>query len=73
MERELFAHRPASMADVQVVKFDITETSDESRALLMRYDLIGPPALLMYKNGKLVKMMLGQTNRADFESALTAF
>lgn len=71
MERELFTHRPAAMQDVQLVKFDITEVDDDSRAFLARYELMGPPALLVYKEGKLVQVLLGQTKRADFEQALS--
>lgn len=73
MERELFTQRPDGMARVQLVKFDITEVSDDSRALLARYQLMGPPALLMYQDGKLTNVLLGQTKRSDFESALQRF
>lgn len=72
MERELFTHRPAAMQDVQLVKFDITEVDDDSRAFLARYELMGPPALLLYKEGKLVQVLLGQTKRAEFKQALSA-
>ncbi len=70
MERELFTHRPAMLSDYQVVKLDITETTDESRAVLARYQLFGPPALLIYQEGKLEQVLLGQVKRADFEMAL---
>lgn len=70
MERELFTHRPAVLSDYQVVKLDITETTDESRAVLARYQLFGPPALLIYQEGKLEQVLLGQVKRADFEMAL---
>ncbi|WII94627.1 sulfite exporter TauE/SafE family protein [Moraxella haemolytica] len=73
MDRELFMNRPDGMAQVQLVKFDITEVSDDSRALLSRYQLMGPPALLIYQEGKLTNVMLGQTSRQDFESALRQF
>ncbi|USZ14410.1 protein-disulfide reductase DsbD [Moraxella sp. FZFQ2102] len=70
MERELFTHRPALLSDYQVVKLDITETTDESRAVLARYQLFGPPALLIYHQGKLEQVLLGQVERTDFEAAL---
>lgn len=73
MDRELFVHRPTAMADIQLVKFDITEMNDDSLAFLQRYELMGPPALLMYQEGKLMQVLLGQTSRADFEQALMMF
>lgn len=73
MERELFTDRPEALNDVQVVKFDITEVTDDGRALLDRYQLMGPPALIFYQKGKLHNIMLGQTKRAEFETALANF
>ncbi|STZ63747.1 Thiol:disulfide interchange protein DsbD precursor [Moraxella lacunata] len=73
MERTLFTNRPAALADYQVVKLDITETNDDSRAVLARYGLFGPPALLIYKQGQLQTMLLGETKRADFETVLAQF
>lgn len=73
MERELFTNRPVGMSGVQVVKFDITQMSDDGRELLARYQLFGPPALILYKQGKLSHVLLGQTNRSDFEKVLADF
>ena len=73
MERELFTDRPEALNDVQVVKFDITEVTDDGRALLDRYQLMGPPALIFYQQGKLHTIMLGQTKRSEFETALANF
>ncbi|OPH39636.1 protein-disulfide reductase DsbD domain-containing protein [Moraxella equi] len=73
MERTLFTNRPVALSDYQVVKLDITETNDDSRAVLARYGLFGPPALLIYKQGQLQTMLLGETKRADFETALAQF
>lgn len=70
MEQTLFANRPNELNDWQVVKLDITETSDESRAILARYGLFGPPALLYYKKGEWVNRQLGEVARSDFEQAL---
>lgn len=70
MEQTLFTNRPVGLGDWQVVKLDITETSDESRAILARYGLFGPPALLYYKKGEWVNRQLGEVARGDFEQAL---
>ncbi|MDO4897108.1 MAG: protein-disulfide reductase DsbD [Moraxella sp.] len=70
MERTLFANRPSELSAYQVVKFDITNTTDDSRALLARYGLFGPPALLIYHQGQLKNILLGETKRTDFIHAL---
>lgn len=72
MERTLFRQPPQALADYQVVKLDITETTDDSRAVLARYQLFGPPALLFYQDGQLQQVLLGEVKRRDFEAALLA-
>lgn len=73
MERTLFTNRPEVLSNYQVVKLDITETNDDSRAVLVRYGLFGPPALLIYQQGQLQTMLLGEVKRTDFETALAKF
>lgn len=70
MEREVFTNRSQALLDVQVVKLDITNTTDDSRAVLARYGLMGPPALLLYKQGKLMNALLGEVNKQDLDQAL---
>lgn len=70
MEKTLFTNRPAALADWQVVKLDISQTTDNSRAVLARYELFGPPALLYYQEGRLIQKQLGEVSRSDFELAL---
>lgn len=71
MERTLFTNRPSELSDYQVVKLDITDTNDDSRAVLARYQLFGPPALLIYHQGQLKDVLLGETKRDDFVKALS--
>lgn len=71
MERTLFTNRPSELSDYQVVKLDITDTNDDSRAVLARYQLFGPPALLIYHQGQLKDVLLGETKRDDFIKALS--
>ncbi|WP_196759142.1 protein-disulfide reductase DsbD [Moraxella catarrhalis] len=70
MERTLFTNRPREMADYQVVKLDISETTEDSRAILARYQLFGPPALLIYHQGKLDQVLLGETKLDTLKDAL---
>ncbi|WP_201511414.1 protein-disulfide reductase DsbD [Psychrobacter alimentarius] len=72
MDKNLFHNRPAQMQDWQLVKLDITETTADSKAVLARYKLFGPPALLYYGDGQFVQQQVGEIARADFEQTLTS-
>ena len=71
MDKNLFTSRPAQMQDWQLVRLDITDTTENSKAILTRYQLFGPPTLLYYKDGELVNKQVGETGRAEFEQTLT--
>ena len=71
MDKNLFHNRPAQMQEWQLVKLDITETTADSKAILARYKLFGPPALLYYQNGELVQQQVGEIGRSEFEQTLT--
>ena len=71
MDKNLFTSRPAQMQDWQLVRLDITDTTENSKAILTRYQLFGPPTLLYYKDGELVTKQVGETGRAEFEQTLT--
>ena len=72
MDKNLFHNRPAQMQDWQLVRLDITETTADSKAILARYKLFGPPALLYYQDGQLVNQQVGEIGRAEFEQTLIA-
>jgi len=72
MDKNLFHNRPAQMQDWQLVKLDITETTADSKAVLSRYKLFGPPALLYYIDGQLVNQQVGEIGRSEFEQTLDA-
>ena len=72
MDKNLFHNRPAQMQDWQLVRLDITETTADSKAILARYKLFGPPALLYYQDGQLVNQQVGEIGRSEFEQTLTA-
>jgi thiol:disulfide interchange protein DsbD len=60
------------MQDWQLVRLDITETTADSKAILARYQLFGPPSLLYYVDGELVNKQVGEIGRQQFEQTLTA-
>jgi len=72
MDKNLFHNRPAQMQDWQLVRLDITETTADSKAILARYQLFGPPSLLYYIDGELVNKQVGEIGRQEFEQTLTA-
>ena len=72
MDKNLFHNRPAQMQDWQLVRLDITETTADSKAILARYKLFGPPALLYYQDGQLTSQQVGEIGRSEFEQTLTA-
>ncbi|HSP85972.1 MAG TPA: thioredoxin domain-containing protein, partial [Psychrobacter sp.] len=72
MDKNLFTNRPAQMQNWQLVRLDITETTADSKAILARYQLFGPPSLLYYKDGQLLQKQVGEIGRAEFEQTLTA-
>ena len=71
MDKNLFTNRPTQMQDWQLVRLDITETTDDSKAILARYQLFGPPTLLYYVEGQLVTKQVGEVGRQEFEQTLT--
>ena len=71
MEKNLFYSRPMQMHDWQLVRLDITDTTDDSKAILARYQLFGPPTLLYYQDGQLVNKQVGEVGRQEFEQTLT--
>lgn len=71
MDKNLFHNRPMQMQDWQLVRLDITETTDASKAILARYQLFGPPTLLYYQDGQLVNKQVGEIGRQEFEQTLT--
>ena len=61
------------LKEYRLVRFDITQSSAEQRALLDRYQLFGPPALLFFAaNGseKTEARVVGETNAGDFANHL---
>ncbi|MNJ30023.1 Thiol:disulfide interchange protein DsbD precursor [compost metagenome] len=62
------------LKDYTLLRFDITASTAEQRALLDRYQLFGPPALLFFAaNGseKTSVRVVGETNAGEFAEHLT--
>lgn len=72
MEKELFVSPPEQMQNWQLVKLDITEVNENSKAVMEKLDIFGPPALAFYKEGKLIGVKSGMTKRDEFIEMLDA-
>ena len=63
----------AQLGDYRLIRFDITESSEPQRALLDRYQLFGPPAILFFAaNGDewADLRVVGEISAADFTERL---
>ena len=61
------------LKEYRLVRFDITQSSAEQRALLDRYQLFGPPALLFFAangNENTAARVVGETNAGEFAEHL---
>lgn len=72
MDKNLFTPPPQAMANWQLFKLDISDSNDASKAVLSRYQIFGPPALLYYVDGKLAVQQVGEIKRKPFEQTLLA-
>ncbi|MCW2268362.1 thiol:disulfide interchange protein DsbD [Pseudomonas sp. JUb96] len=64
----------SQLVGYKLLRFDITQSNAEQRALLDRYQLFGPPALLFFAaNGseKASARVVGETNAGEFAEHLT--
>ena len=63
------------LSGFRLVRFDITQSTAEQRALLDRYSLFGPPALLFFSaNGSEIAAarVVGEVNSVEFAEHLTS-
>ncbi|WP_079203285.1 protein-disulfide reductase DsbD [Pseudomonas sp. CC6-YY-74] len=75
IEREVLtaAQVASQLGDYRLVRFDITESSPAQRALLDRYQLFGPPAILLFdaKGDEWQDLrVVGEIDAADFATRL---
>ena len=75
IEREVFADPLIAprLADYRLIRFDITDSNAEQRALLDRYKLFGPPAVLFFDgSGQEMKdiRVVGEITASQFSERL---
>lgn len=74
LEREVYTD-PAvieQLSGFERIAVDVTDTNEQSRELLNRYQLFGPPSLLFFHNGQEVReaRIQGDINATDFTQHL---
>lgn len=76
MERDVFPDPQvaARLDDFYRIRVDVTESNAESRALLERFELFGPPSLLFFNAGKEIRdaRIQGEVEAAPFADHLSA-
>jgi thiol:disulfide interchange protein DsbD len=71
IEREVLSNAEviSALAGYQLIRFDMSASNEEQRALLDHYQLFGPPALLFFaSNGDEQRdlRVIGEIDAADF-------
>ncbi len=71
MERELFSGQDIKgLAGWTRVKLDVTNSDENSKEVLTKLNLFGPPALIFYKQGQEAGRVVGETKAAGLAQAL---
>jgi thiol:disulfide interchange protein DsbD len=70
LERTVFADRSVinTMSKSLALTADVTDNTESTQALLARFDIAGPPAILFFKNTKEIRSqrIIGEINAQDF-------
>lgn len=71
MERELFSGQDIKgLAGWTRVKLDVTNSDENSKEVLKKLNLFGPPALIFYKQGQEAGRVVGETKANELAQAL---
>jgi len=56
----------AELKKYKLLRVDVTNNTDEDKKLMKKYEIVGPPAILIFKDGKLVKKIIGYKPPKEF-------
>jgi thiol:disulfide interchange protein DsbD len=71
MERELFSGQDIKgLSGWTRVKLDVTDSNENSKAVLKKLNLFGPPALIFDKQGREVGRIVGETDAKELAQTL---
>jgi thiol:disulfide interchange protein DsbD len=72
MERELFSGQDIKgLSGWTRIKLDVTNSDKNSKDVLKKLNLFGPPALIFYKQGQEAGRVVGETKADELAQALT--
>jgi len=54
------------LKNYKLLKIDVTQNSKKDIALMKKFSIVGPPAILVFEDGKLVKKIIGYKNPKEF-------
>lgn len=68
IEKNIFQNRQIinSLSNYKMLKLDISENSSAKKEILKHFDIFGPPAILIFKDKKLVKKIVGNISSNEF-------
>ena len=74
MERDIFTNPDyidsLSDKDISLIKMDVTRNTDNNKSIMNEYNIFGPPALLVFNNGNLVRVKQGEIDLEDANTLL---
>ena len=54
----------------KLLRLDVTNNSEIDKKLMQKYEIVGPPAILIFKDGKLIKKIIGYKPPKEFLSLI---
>lgn len=74
MERDIFTNPDyidsLSDKDISLIKMNVTRNTDNNKSIMNEYNIFGPPALLVFNNGNLVRVKQGEIDLEDANTLL---
>jgi thiol:disulfide interchange protein DsbD len=74
MERVVFkdAAVSESLKDAMTYTLDVTKNTETNQSILSRFSLVGPPAILFFKDGKEIRSqrIIGEVSAKDLKNRL---
>ena len=69
MEKDIFSNQlyieSLVNKDVELIKIDVTKNTDNNKEIMSKYNIFGPPALLIFKDGVLLEVKQGEIDIKD--------
>ena len=54
----------------KLLKVDVTNNTNEDNKIMKKYEIVGPPAILIFRDGKLIKKIIGYKPPKEFLSLI---